>query len=52
MGLEILTDDGVMAMMHEDVAGSIDVGKRADMVLLDRTLFEIAVTEISEVKGY
>ncbi len=37
-------------MMHEDVAGSIEVGKHADMVFLDRNLFEIDPTEISDVK--
>lgn len=48
-GIKILTINGAMAMMHEDVTGSIEVGKHADMVLLDRNLFEIPVTEISEV---
>jgi hypothetical protein len=48
--LKILTINGAMAMMHEDVAGSIEVGKHADMILLDRNLFEISATEISEVK--
>jgi predicted amidohydrolase YtcJ len=49
-GIKILTINGAMAMMHEDVAGSIEVGKHADMILLDRNLFEIPVTEISDVK--
>ncbi len=49
-GIKILTINGAMAMMHEDVAGSIEVGKHADMILLDRNLFEIPATEISEVK--
>jgi len=48
--IKIYTMNGAMAMMHEDVAGSIEVGKHADMVLLDRNLFEIPATEISEVK--
>ncbi len=48
--LKIITINGAMAMMQEDVAGSIEVGKHADMVLLDRNLFEIPATEISEVK--
>jgi predicted amidohydrolase YtcJ len=48
--LKVLTINGAKAMMHEDVAGSIEVGKHADMVILDRNLFEIEPTEISEVK--
>ena len=48
--LRVLTINGAIAMMQEDVAGSIEVGKHADMVLLDRNLFEIDATEISEVK--
>jgi len=38
------------AMMHEDVAGSIEAGKHADMIVLDRNLFEIEPTDISDVK--
>ena len=34
----------------DDVTGSIETGKQADMILLDRNLFEIPVTEISGVK--
>ena len=49
-GIQILTINGAMAMMHEDEAGSIEVGKHADMILLDRNLFEIPATDISEVK--
>ncbi len=48
--IKAFTINGAMAMMHEDVAGSIEVGKHADMILLDRNLFEIPPSEISEVK--
>ena len=48
--IKIYTMNGARAMMHEDMAGSIEVGKHADMVLLDKNLFEIDPTEISEVK--
>jgi predicted amidohydrolase YtcJ len=47
--IKIYTMNGAMAMMHEDVAGSIEVGKHADMIVLERNLFEIDPTEISEV---
>jgi hypothetical protein len=50
-GIRILTINGAKAMMHEDKVGTIEVGKFADMVILDRNLFEIPATEISEVKA-
>jgi len=34
----------------DDVSGSVSVGKLADLVVLDRNLFEIPVKEISETK--
>ncbi len=34
----------------DDTSGSIEVGKYADLVVLDRNLFEIPVTEISDAK--
>ena len=48
--IRVLTINGAMTMMQEDAAGSIEAGKHADMILLDRNLFEIEPTEISEVK--
>ena len=44
------TINGAKAMMHENVAGSIKVGKHTDMVLLDCNLFAIDPTEIGDVK--
>jgi predicted amidohydrolase YtcJ len=38
-------------MQHEDRTGSIEVGKQADLVILDRNLFEIPATEISEARA-
>ena len=35
-------------MSLEDKQGSIEVGKRADLIVLDRNLFEIPAAEISE----
>ncbi len=35
-------------MHQEDKTGSIDVGKRADIVVLGRNLFAIPATEINE----
>ena len=38
------------AMGLGDVTGSVSVGKSADMIILDRKLFEIAPTDIGETK--
>jgi len=37
-------------MRLEDKTGTIEVGKRADLIVLDRNLFNIPTTEISEAK--
>ena len=42
------TINGAYQMALDDVQGSIEVGKRADLVVLDRNLFDIPVSEISE----
>ena len=45
--IQIYTRNGAVAMQKEDVSGSIEVGKYADFIVLDRNLFEIPVTEVS-----
>jgi predicted amidohydrolase YtcJ len=35
-------------MSLEDKQGSIEVGKRADLVVIDRNLFDIPASEISD----
>ncbi len=42
------TINGAYQMSLENEQGSIEVGKRADLVVLDRNLFEIPASEISE----
>ena len=42
------TINGAYTMSLEEEQGSIEVGKRADLVVLDRNLFEIPAHEISE----
>ena len=42
------TINGAYLMSLEDKQGSIEVGKRADLIVLDRNLFEIPAAEISE----
>lgn len=44
------TINGAYQMKLEDVQGSIEVGKRADFVVLDRNLFEIPASEISDAQ--
>jgi hypothetical protein len=37
-------------MHQEDKTGSIEVGKRADIIVLDRDLFGIPASEINQAK--
>ncbi len=48
--IDAYTINGAWLMHQEDRVGSIEVGKRADLVVLDRDLFTIPSTEISETK--
>ncbi|MFT6368149.1 MAG: putative amidohydrolase YtcJ [Halioglobus sp.] len=50
MALRAYTINAAWLMHQEKSVGSIEVGKRADLVILDRNLFEIPTTEISEAK--
>ncbi len=44
--IKAVTLNSAYLMNQEDGVGSIEVGKRADMVVLDKNLFEIPATEI------
>jgi hypothetical protein len=46
--IEAYTINGAYLMHQEDELGSIEVGKLADLIVLDRNLFEIPPTEINE----
>ena len=46
--IDAYTINGAYQMKLDDKQGSIEVGKRADFVVLDRNLFEIPASEISE----
>lgn len=48
--LGMYTRNAAYVMRLEDKTGTIAVGKRADLIVLDRNLFEIPVTEISDAK--
>jgi predicted amidohydrolase YtcJ len=44
------TINGAYANFLEKETGSIEVGKKADLIVLDKNLFEIPVTEISKAR--
>ena len=48
--IQIYTRNGAVAMKQEAQSGSFEVGKYADFIVLDRNLFDVPVTELSEVK--
>ena len=48
--IDAYTINAAWLMHHEDRTGSIEVGKRADITVLDRQLFEIPAIEISDAK--
>ena len=48
--LEMYTRNASYIMRLENKTGSIEVGKRADLIVLDRNLFEIPATEINEAQ--
>jgi predicted amidohydrolase YtcJ len=44
------TYNGAYANFLENELGSLEVGKRADIVVLEKNLFEIPSTEIAQTK--
>ncbi len=48
--LAAYTINGAYGLFQENETGSIEVGKAADLVVLDRNLFEIPAHEISKAK--
>lgn len=48
--LEIFTLKNASAMKLNKITGSLNIGKSADMILLNKNLFEIPVSEISEIQ--
>lgn len=48
--IDAYTINGAFQMGLEQEQGSIEVGKRADLVILDRNLFELPASEINEAK--
>lgn len=48
--IEIFTINGAKAMRWADRTGSIEVGKSADMIVLDRNLFKISEDQIGDTR--
>jgi predicted amidohydrolase YtcJ len=48
--IEAYTISGAYLMRQEQIVGSIEVGKRADLVVLSRNLFEIPEEEINQAQ--
>ena len=48
--LKAYTINAAYLMHREEYTGSIEVGKAADLIILEKNLYNIAVDEISEVK--
>ncbi|MGI9295393.1 MAG: amidohydrolase, partial [Pseudomonadales bacterium] len=48
--VDAYTRNAAYVMRLDDVSGSLEVGKSADLIVLDRNLFEIEPSEISEAK--
>lgn len=44
------TIDGAYANHVDDITGSIEVGKKADLIVLDKNLFKIPATQIKDAK--
>ena len=48
--IEGYTINGAYLMHQDGMVGSIETGKRADLIVLDRNLFDIPATEINQAK--
>jgi len=48
--IDAYTINAAWLMHQEDSAGSIEIGKRADLVVLDRNLFDIPASEINQAQ--
>lgn len=48
--IEWMTINSAYAVHQEDVVGSIEVGKEADFVVLDRNIFDVSASQIEETQ--
>lgn len=49
-GIRIFSINGFKAAGHDDVVGSIEVGKAANFIFIDRDPFKVDKTEIGSIK--
>jgi len=49
-GEEALTINGAWLQGFDEITGSIEEGKNADFIIVDKNIFEIPVNEISDTK--
>lgn len=49
-GLELMTRNGAKSVGQLERFGSLEVGKRATFIVLDRNLFEVPATEIGDTR--
>lgn len=48
--LAMYTRNAAWIMRQEEISGSIETGKKADLIVLDRNLFEVPTTHINEAQ--
>ena len=48
--IRIFTHNGAIANKVGDTSGSLEVGKDADFILLDRNIFDVPITDVGETK--
>ena len=48
--LKAYTINAAYLMHQQDMTGTIEVGKSADLIILERNLYNIPIEEISEVR--
>jgi hypothetical protein len=48
--IRIFTHNGAIANKVGETSGSLEVGKDADFILLDRNIFDVPITEVGETK--
>ena len=48
--IRIFTINGAKTGKHADTTGSLEAGKQADFIVLDRNIFEVPIEEVSDVQ--